>query len=57
MFRFRRMKTTQERRANQGEDGKYVRPKRKNIPNSYDDIFSRVQRSWKENRKTKYKVR
>ncbi len=52
---FRHMRTTQERRA--GQEG-WSRGKRnsKNLPNQWDDIQRRSQRSWKEYRKHQYKI-
>lgn len=54
---FRQIRTTQERRASQGEY--YGRPRRNmaNLPNSWDDIHrNKPQRTWKSFRKTQYKV-
>lgn len=50
----RHPRTTQERRASQ--DG-WARPNRnmKNLPNTWDDIWIKHQRCWKEYRETQYK--
>ena len=52
---YRRIKTTQELRANQ--DCELTRAKRKNIPNAYDDIVvkSRTYKSWKKIRRNQYR--
>ncbi len=49
---FRSPRTTQELRANQSCP--YTRAKRRNIPTSYDDIYARKQKSWKDKRKKQY---
>lgn len=57
----RRPRTTQERRrAGQrgcGVDGVKVRAKRnsRRLPCAWDDIWFRLQRSWKKHRKTQWK--
>ncbi len=49
---YRRIKTTQERKRNASER-KFVRGKRKKLPNSWDDIhISKRQKCWKERRAT-----
>ena len=55
---YRRVRTTQERRFSyDGEHKNYVRGKRRgcNIPSSYDDIASCVQKTWKVKRKRQYR--
>lgn len=49
----RHPRTTAERRANQDE---WARPKRRPhlLPNTYDDIWVRSSKSWKEKRKKQY---
>ncbi|MCF8354341.1 MAG: hypothetical protein K9H48_07795 [Melioribacteraceae bacterium] len=53
---FRKIRTTQERRWN--EDHKKIvkiRGRRKNLPDSWEDIKFETQRCWKKQRKTQYK--
>ena len=52
---YRKPRTTAEMRANQGE---YARAKRRprNLPSSYDDQPYRNTNSWKDKRKTQYRV-
>lgn len=61
----RHPRTTQERRANGNRDfirfddfkiKSRAKRNRKNLPNSYDDIWHQSQKSWKKLRKTQYKV-
>ena len=58
-MRFRYPKTANEMRASVDVDHyEYVRPKRRkcHIPDSYDDIMSRQERSWKRKRRKQYKA-
>lgn len=52
---YRRIRTTQERRA--GQNSKYVRAKRNfaNLPNAYDDVRSTHQKTWKIKRLKQYR--
>lgn len=50
----RRPHTTAEMRANQNE---WSRPRRRHLPNTYDDISIHEQKSWKENRRYKHRGR
>lgn len=52
---YRSPRTTQEKRESQDKFDNLVRAKRRNLPNSWDDIGKCVQKSWKERRKTKYR--
>ena len=55
---WRHMKTTQEIRSNCDPDYKlYIRGRRKNIPNCWDDVHRGCQRSWKSQNRhlTQYK--
>ena len=57
---FRRMRTTQELRYLCDEDHyKYSRKRRKNLPNSWDDLYRKDydDKSWKRHRRTQYKVK
>lgn len=53
---YRRPRTTNEKRQNQ--ERKYVRGKRlpKSLPETWDDIPLRLQKSWKKTRKTQYSI-
>lgn len=48
---YRRPRTTQERKANQEKNDILVRPKRKDLPTSYDDFYIKEEKSWKSKRK------
>lgn len=50
----RQPRTTQERRRNI-RDREFTRGKRRNIPNAWDDISIRRQKSWKKKRNTQYR--
>ncbi len=57
---FRRIKTTQEHRANgkrSDEHYRWARAKRcgKNLPNSWDDITTRPQKTWKVKRRNQHR--
>ena len=54
MMQMRWPKTTQERRANQGEICR-ARRNSKNLVNAYDELWFHPQRSWKKHRLTQYK--
>ncbi len=50
---FRKIKTTNERKWNLSVNKKYVRAKRRNIPNTWDDINRTHDKSWKSKKKRK----
>ena len=54
----RHPRTTQERRFSQDRFDLTIRGKRRsnNLPNAWDDIGIRPERSWKKLRKTQYRV-
>ncbi len=59
-YRLRRIRTTQEHRVNgkrSDPDYKWARAKRcgKNLPNSWDDITTRPQKTWKVKREKQYR--
>jgi hypothetical protein len=50
---YRHPKTLQERKANQDKFDTKIRGKRRNLPNSWDDIQVQHQKSWKYLRREK----
>lgn len=49
-------KTTQESRENSSPDTEqFVRGKRKNLPEYFDDLVRKPERSWKRHRLTRWK--
>ena len=55
---YRYPKTTQEKRADTKESREFIRGKRhsSHLPSSYDDVYVKHGKSWKDRRKQKYHI-